>query len=245
MALMSELPNLITPLPIYGLLLLAAIAWRTRSALWLVVLAWAYVMSIPAVADRAADLLERQYRPIADLSPYRGYPVLLLSSGGKRWDRDEGFVNLLANSGWERLLVAVKTVRQVEGELIIAGGPPKGAGSEPIAVTMQNVVLDMGIDLKAVTAEKTSINTFENLANLKEKIEKKPFIMVTSASHLPRAMMIAEKLGLEAIPQPADFLTGRITGIRRFVPTAVTILHWDVILHEFVGILYYKLKGWA
>lgn len=240
---LSELPNLITPMPIYGLLLLAVIAWRTKKVVWLGVLAWAYVMSIPAVADRAAAILEQQYQPIDDLEPYRDYPVVLLSSGSKRWDPEGGWVNLLANSGWERLLVAVTTARQIDGELFIAGGPPKRAGREPIAITMQGVIEAMGIDLEKLTVETASTNTYENLANLKDQLDKGPFIMVTSASHLPRAMAVAEKLELEAIAQPADYLAGRIVGIRRFLPSSVAILHWHVILHEFVGLLYYKLKG--
>jgi len=241
----NELPSLITPLPIYGLLLLAVIAWRKKSLAWLGILAWAYLMSIPVLADRAADLLERRYPPIADLEPYRNDPVVLLTSGGQRLDNEGGWVNLLANSGWERLLVAVTTARQVEGTLFIAGGPPKTVGGEAISVTVQDVIDRMGIDLDHVVTETTSTNTYENLANLKDQLDGGPFIMVTSAAHLPRAMAVADKLELDAIAQPADYLSGSIVGIRRFWPSIIAILHWQTILHEVAGLLYYKVRGYS
>lgn len=244
MSLLSELPNLITPLPIYGLLLVFAIAWRTRKAIWWGVLAWAYLMSLPVGSDVAVDWLEQRYQPIADLEPYQGYPVVLLSSGGTRQDPVHGQVNLLANSGWERLLIATTTARKVNGELFVAGGPSGRSGGEPMSVTIRQVIEQMGIDLKKVTVETTSTNTFENLANLKDQLLGKPFILVTSASHLPRAMAVAAKLELMAIAQPADYLSGSVVGIRRFLPSSKAIRHWQVILHEVVGFFYYKVKGY-
>ncbi len=244
MYLLSELPSLITPLPIYGLLLLALMAWRSGKLVWWFVLVWAYLMSIPALASLAGSFLENQYRPIADLDRYRGYSVVLLSSGSKRLDGGLGWVNQLTNSGWERLLVATETARTTGGGLVIAGGPPPRPGHEPISVTMKNVMSKMGIGLGEVAVETMSTNTYENLANLKGRLGDAPFILVTSATHLPRAMSVARKLGLNAVPQPADYVSSEIIGIRSFLPSLAAILHWQTILHEVVGLLYYKLRGY-
>lgn len=241
---LSEVPNLITPLPIYGLILLAVIAWRTKKFVWWCALIWGYLMSIPVLAGGAGGYLEDRYRPINDLKPYQGYRVVLLSSGSKRLDSEKGWVNQLANSGWERLLVATQTARNIDGELVIAGGPSAQGSSEPISVTMKQVIETMGINLKKVTVETASTNTFENLAYLKDRLGGEPFILVTSAAHLPRAMAVAEKLGLQAIPQPADYLSGKIVGPRSYLPSLSAILHWQTLLHELVGFIYYKLRGY-
>lgn len=242
---LSELPDLLTPLPIYFLLIVAVNAWRTGKLVWWLVLVWAYLMSIPVLASLSGSLLENQYRPIADLERYRGYPVVLLSSGSKRLDSERGWVNQLANSGWERLLVATDAAKQIGGELVIAGGPSASAGREPISVTMKKVIEQMGIGLDRITIETASTNTFENLANLKDQLGDAPFILVTSATHLPRAMAVAEKLELRAVAQPADYVSSEIVGIRSFLPSSEAILHWQVILHEVVGFLYYKLRGYG
>jgi len=237
---LNELPDLLTPLPIYFSLILVVMAWRTGKLTWWLALAWAYLMSIPVVVSLAGGLLEDQYQPIADLERYRGYPVVMLCSGTSRLDSERGWVNQPANSGWERLLVATETAREVGGELFISGGGIQ----EPFAVTMNKVIERMGIELENITLETKSTNTYENLANLQDQLVDKPFILVTSATHLPRSMSVAEKLGLKAIPQPADFVSSEIVGLRSFLPSTQAVQHWHVILHEFVGLLYYKLRGY-
>ncbi len=241
---LSELPNLLTPLPVYGLMLVALMAWRSGKLVWWCVLIWAYVMSVPALASLAGSFLENQYRPLEDLDRYKGYPVVLLSSGSKRLDDELGWVNQLTNSGWERLLVATETARKTGGGLVIAGGPPPSPGHQPISVTMNNVVSRMGIGLDDVTVETASTNTYENLANLKDRLGAAPFILVTSATHLPRAMSVAGGLELNAVPQPADYVSSEIIGIRSFMPSLSAILRWQTILHEAVGLIYYKLRGY-
>lgn len=261
----SELPALLTPLPIYGMLLVAVVAWRSRRRIWWLVLAWLYLMSVPATADRAASWLENRYRPIDNLAVYDGYPVVLLTSGRVRLDPVQGWVNRPAESGWERLLVAVETRRRTGGRLIIAGGIITGQTSgqangqtgertgaetedvagEPIARTMQRMIERIGIDAGEILLETKSLNTYENLAFLEEQLEKQPFILVTSAAHMPRAMAVAERLGLLAIPQPADYLASEVVGLRSFVPAVSAIAHWQAILHEVIGLLYYRLQGQA
>ncbi|MGI9451454.1 MAG: hypothetical protein ACR2QH_12605, partial [Geminicoccaceae bacterium] len=87
---LNELPDLLTPLPIYNSLILAVIAWRSGKLVWWLALAWAYLMSIPVLASLAGSVLEDQYRPIADLERYRGYPVVMLCSGSGRLDAELG-----------------------------------------------------------------------------------------------------------------------------------------------------------
>lgn len=241
---LNQLPNLLTPLPIYSLIFLAILAWQTKKKLWWLVFAWAYLMSIPMPVNMAASWLENQYRPIADLDPYLGYPVVLLPSGTKRMDAEEGWVNRLAESGWERLLVATDTARQVGGDLYITGGPATSRWREPMSVSIKGVIERMGIDIETIKLETAAVNTYQNLAFLKDQLIGQPFILVTSASHLPRAMAVADKLGLEAIPQPADYLVDSVISYRNLLPSSEALLHWRLVLHEVVGHVYYALKGY-
>lgn len=259
----SELTKLLTPLPIYGLLLVAVIAFRSRRWFWWPVLAWLWLMSMPAAADRAASWLENRYRPIDNLAVYQGYPVVLLTAGRARLDPVQGWVNRPAEAGWERLLVAVETRRGTGGRLIIAGGDITGqtgredeAGSEdeagtgqtdvePIARTMQRMIERLDIETGEILLETSSVNTYENLLFLEDELGDEPFILVTSAVHMPRAMAVAERLGLLAIPQPADYLASDVVGLRSYIPAVSAIAHWQAILHELIGLLYYRLQGQA
>jgi uncharacterized SAM-binding protein YcdF (DUF218 family) len=240
---LNELPDLLTPMPVYLLLIVAVIAWRSRRVVWWLAVVWVYVMSISFLASQAGQVLENRYRPIADLSPYEGYPVVVLSSGSVRLDPVLGWVNQVENSGWERLLTATRTAREVGGDLIIAGGSSGGPVAEPISATMRKAIQEMGGDLATVSVETQSSDTYENLANLRGRLAETPFILVTSATHMPRAMAVAEKLGLQPVAQPADYIASESVGVRSFVPTSEAILEWQIVLHELVGMAYYRLKG--
>lgn len=242
---LNELPDLITPLPIYGVVLLAVIAWRTRRRRWWLAFAWFYLMSTSAIADLGVAWLENQYRPIEDLRPFKGHDVVLLPSGKNRLDPRLGWVNRPGEAGWERLLVAVETAREVEGALLIPGGSFTGPEGEPIAVTMKNAIERMGIDLERIVVETRSRNTYENLAFLKDQLGEKPFLLVTSATHMPRAMAIAERLGLNALPKPAGFLANDMGGLRSFLPSISAIMTWQVVLHEIVGLQVYRFRRQA
>ncbi|MGI9436581.1 MAG: YdcF family protein, partial [Geminicoccaceae bacterium] len=210
---------------------------------WWLVLAWLYLMSTPAIANKGVAWLEDQHRPIEDLQPFRDHAVVLLPSGTNRLDAVLGWVNRPAESGWERLLVAVETAREVEGALLIPGGSFTGPRGEPIAVTMKNAVERMGIELAQIEVETQSLNTHENLAFLADRLGEEPFLLVTSATHMPRAMAVADRLDLNAIPQPADFLKSDVIGLRSFLPSISAIITWQVVLHEVVGRLVYRLRG--
>lgn len=240
---LSELPDLITPLPIYVAILIIVIAWRTRQRRWWLVLIWFYFMSTPAIANKGIAWLEDQHRPIEDLAPFQGHAVVLLPSGMNRLDPALGWVNRPAESGWERLLVAVETAREVGGTLLIPGGSFTGPSGEPIAVTMKNVIERMGIGLTEIEVETRSLNTYENLAFLADRLGDEPFLLVTSATHMPRAMAVADQLDLNAIPQPADFLKSDVIGLRSFLPSGSAIVTWQVVLHELVGQQIYRLRG--
>ncbi len=242
---LNELPDLITPLPIYGAVLLAAIAWRTRRRRWWLALVWLYLMSTPVIANLGVAWLENQHRPIEDLRPFHGHAVVLLPSGTNRLDPELGWVNRLAESGWERLLVAVETARHVDGALLIPGGSFADPENEPIALTMKNALERMGIDLGQIVIETESLNTYENLAFLADQLGEKPFLLVTSATHMPRAMAVADRLKLNAVSQPAGFLASDVIGLRSFLPSISAVVTWQVVLHEIVGLQVYRLRGQA
>lgn len=240
MDLLKYLPNLLTPLTFYVVLLAAVLAWRSKGVFWWCLLMWAYVMSVPAVSGMAIRWLEAPFMPITAMSDYQGYPVVVLSAGATRKTED-GWVNRLGEAGWERLLVGLETVRATGGKLYIPGGV-LAPGGEPIAKTMRTVLGEIGID-QEVEIEQQSKNTYQNLAFLQDRLEGAPFILVTSTTHLRRAMAVAEHLGLDAIPEPADRQGEVVDGLISFLPSAKAVKQWQIVLHEVVGWWVYRWRG--
>lgn len=104
----------------------------------------------------------------------------------------------------------------------------------------------------ALIVESLSRNTYENAIYTKKILDslqiKGSFLLVTSSYHMPRAMAVFKKAGFtNLIPYP----TNRSSGLRRFtfdhlfIPNPGTLFALDMLIHEWVGYLVYKLKGYA
>ena len=74
---------------------------------------------------------------------------------------------------------------------------------EPEADTMKRYLADKGIPADMILTDPDSVNTEQNIANAKKRLDEYPgkirkVIIVTSDYHLPRSMALAEDMELEA-----------------------------------------------
>jgi uncharacterized SAM-binding protein YcdF (DUF218 family) len=110
----------------------------------------------------------------------------------------------------------------------------------------------------AIIEEPRSLNTYQNALYTKTILDEKGLnriLLVTSAFHMPRSVAIFEKLGFEVIPAPTDFYItdGSVTGTQRtlvgnlldLVPETGRLASTTEAIKEYIGILVYRLRGWA
>jgi uncharacterized SAM-binding protein YcdF (DUF218 family) len=70
----------------------------------------------------------------------------------------------------------------------------------------------------------------------------KPWVLITSASHMYRSVKIFQKQGIEVIPVPVDYQTGNHLRWCRF-DLEDGMQNWNRLMHEFVGLLAYWITG--
>ena len=72
-----------------------------------------------------------------------------------------------------------------------------------------------------------------------------PFVLVTSASHMPRAMGMFRKLGMHPIPGPTGHRIKDSQGPHpsSFFPHASNLLRSETVFHEYLGMAWAKLRG--
>lgn len=160
--------------------------------------------------------------------------IVLLSS----WSFDE----IGDSRTYQRLFHAAKLFREGYADtLIIAGGKSENR-AESLASTMRSMSIELGIPEGAIFVEERSLNTRENLMYSKpimESIGIRDFLLVTSCSHMGRAMGVANKLGLSAYPAPVRcFEAGRNS------------FQWRLrfcyeVLREYGARIYFRLRGWT
>lgn len=105
----------------------------------------------------------------------------------------------------------------------------------------------MGLGPQRVLYESASRTTYENAilsARLPEVNPAQPWLLLTSASHMPRAMATFRKAGWNVRAYPVDFRTGADTPWTQY-SLAAGAKKWQNVLHELIGLQAYRLTGRA
>jgi uncharacterized SAM-binding protein YcdF (DUF218 family) len=96
-----------------------------------------------------------------------------------------------------------------------------------------------------VIVEPASRNTFEiaeNVKGLPGVDASKPWLLLTSAWNMPRAMGAFKKAGWNVDAMPVDYVTGTTIRYFRF-SVAQGAWAWQVALHELLGMAWYRVTG--
>lgn len=109
-----------------------------------------------------------------------------------------------------------------------------------------------GFDPKDILFEEASRNTWENALNTVKLVRPSPnqtWLLVTSASHMPRAVGVFRKLGWPVVPFPVDFKVpkaierGGIVGLDWRFNASARLSELDRAVKEWIGLLAYWLSG--
>ena len=112
-------------------------------------------------------------------------------------------------------------------------------------------LIKSGIPPKDILKENKSRDTYENATFSKHIIDslhlKGPFVLISSAFHLPRAMKVFKKVGLFVVPYPCAFVaSNKLYYWQDYVlPSLIVLLEWDGTIKELIGTVVYKITGKA
>ena len=98
--------------------------------------------------------------------------------------------------------------------------------------------------------ETGSQNTRENAEFSKSLLAAKGakrLLLVTSAFHMPRAVPCFRKLGMQVTPVPTDYQSGweHPEPPLGWLPDAEHLFRSKFALKEWLGLIVYRLRGWA
>lgn len=151
------------------------------------------------------------------------------------------------NDTAERMTTFVALARRYpEARLAFSGGSGlllHGHLSE--ADVARQLFNQLGLD-RPVVYEGASRNTYENAVALRARLSPNPsetWVLITSASHMPRAAGTFRRLGWPVLPWPVAYKTGHTvaTGYQQGLPAKLGELDWAT--HEWAGLLAYRLLG--
>ncbi len=180
--------------------------------------------------------LENQY-PKYDYKTSVNYIHVL--GGGHNTDKKQPISSHLGSASTKRVLEGVIIHRKLPNTKIILTGYA-GKTSTPTALMNAQLAIELGVDEKELIINPTPRDTKEEALFTRTIVGNEPFILVTSASHMPRAMMLFESLGMHPIPAPTDF---HITDTLHLTLESGSLEDSRMAIHEYIGMLWAKIRS--
>lgn len=238
-------PNLLIALAV-----LSALSWwlnfrRTALLLMGTGAFWVIIWSLPITTLYAGGYLEKRYSPqLAEQYPKADAIVVL--GGHIQGNRHNWFEPYESDRVIRRESIAAELFKANRSDLILlSGGALEGNVSD--TAVMENTLLAQGIPQSSILHESKSKNTFEN-ARLTEQtlhnLEHQHILLVTSALHMPRAMMAFEHRPMRVTPAPlpAQIIWPSDSIKSRWTPDLHTLLASQSIIKEYLGLVLYWLR---
>lgn len=241
--------GLLLPLPFLLLVIGAAILllWFTRwqktgkallTAGWLVLL----LLSLQPVADLMLKPIENTY------PTWRGgervdYVVVL--GGGYTWNPDWAPSSNLINNSLPRVTEGVRLWQANPGAKMIFTGARAMTNPVSTAEAGARVAESLGVPRSEIITLDGPKDTEEEATEVAKAIGDRPFLLVTSASHLPRAVIFFRNAGLRPIPAPANQMAieSPLNPWERAIPSPLWLMHSDRVGYETLGRIWQWLKG--
>ncbi len=220
--------------------------WRLATSLLLATIAVFLVTGWAAPAELVLRRLEDS-EPRAAFEPGRYRGVVVLGGAIETDVRSIGRRDVMLNAGAERVTSAVALARHDPAlELVFTGfsGQLLSPGRSEADAARQ-FFEEQGLDASRLRFEGRSRNTWENALYTSELpgIDRtQPWLLLTSAAHMPRSIAIFRKLGWNVAPYPVDYRSSDHVRWLTFHLGESSEL-WEVALHEMIGIAVYRLTG--
>ena len=209
----------------FGLAGLFLFSWPPVSWVLLGTLEWRYPrQALPAGEAEAIVVLASYVLPPSATRPYA----------------------VVAGDTYQRCLHAAWLYKHWRPLPVLAsGGNPNGAG-QSYADAMQRVLEAEGVPDGLIWKEEKSRSTHQAAIYVAEILQKKGIrriALVTEAYHMPRAEGCFRRAGLTVAAAPCRFHTFALN-LERLMPGEEAIGWSENVMHEWGGLLAYRLRGW-
>jgi len=202
---------------------------------------WAFFLlvlfSYPPFANYLVKNLEMQYGKYEHSSEVHYVHIL---GNGHNTDPMQPISSHLSDGGTKRVLEGVLLYKHIPNVKLIFTGY-KGDTNTSNAVMNAQLAKSLGVKEEDMIINGTPEDTKDEALFTKSIVSDAPFVLVTSATHMPRAMLLFQQLGLDPIAAPSDFKKSEFRGWLR-APKVESFCKSKLAIHEYIGILWAKIR---
>ncbi|MCX5811606.1 MAG: YdcF family protein [Proteobacteria bacterium] len=226
------------------LLLIFAVFLKKKSRFFALLLAvLLYSGSIQPAGDLLLMPLEYAYRPPTLAEVKTGNAYVVLGGGVNDFAPDLDGEGTPGSEAFLRLICAYRLYRIDKKPIIISGGIIFERRSE--AAIAKRILLSLGVNEKDILMEEKSKDTFENAKYVKELSDKhgiNRIVLITSAFHMKRSMMLFNNFFKGTIPCPTGHSTSKTKyDLLSYLPNAGNLSAIAIAMKEYMGILFYTI----
>ena len=213
-------------------------------------LAIVWLVGSPLVSTIAIGFLESRTPPFDRAGTERYDAVVVLGAGimGKGSLRP---ADQLTGLSMQRTLCGADLFTESRApRLVLSGGDGKIFGEGPKeAVEMQRLAIRLGVPEQAILLDDRARTTYENAVGTKRVLGQGSILLVTSASHMPRAAGLFRKQGFTVTPAPCIYHVREWPGfwsdldLFDFIPSLDALDEFTNVLAEAVGTITYWATG--
>lgn len=240
--------SLLMPLPamlILGFLGLVLIMFTTRRKtgclFTFIALMGIFLFSFQPVSTRLLMPLERQYSAFLPTEKTIDYVMVL--GNGHVVDNDIPPTSELSRTALMRLSEGIRILRMYPGAKLILSGYAGGSDVSH-ARMLAKVAISLGVAKPDIILLETAQDTWEEAHQAAAFVQNRKVALVTSASHLKRAMIEFELAGIEPIPAPTNYLAHQNINQpwEKYSPKSRYLEQTERYWHETLGILWQKIR---
>ena len=245
------LGHLLMPLPFsLSLLVLALVLlWFTRfqksgrllATLSLVIIA---LMGTRPVSYELARSLEQTYPPF-EVSQHPDIQAIVVLGNGHVSDP------AVPERAWQNNISLTRTLEGVrlaqaypQAELVFSGY----VSGDPLSNAEVNarMATSLGIPRSRMTLFENNKDTHDEAVSISAHLKGKRVALVSSATHLPRAMALYRSQGLDAVPAPTDYTAKQSQEpqpLYSYLPKGRYLMYSEAAIHEWIGVWWARLRG--
>lgn len=226
-------------LPVYWIIILVLAGLfiknrRTKKSCFIAAGVVFYLFSIPILLNAFEHVWD-----VRQQVNHKKYSCVIVLGGFSGGGGEEGGHFTEAS---DRFIQGVKLIEtgQTRHILISGGNGMLKPGKFREATFVKGQLKKFNIPDSLILIESNSKNTFENAKFTKAILEKShlqpPYLLVTSAFHMRRSLMLFRHAGLQVDPYPCNFLTfDTHLAVGSFFPDVNVLAKWEFYIKEVVG----------
>ncbi|MGO8750813.1 MAG: ElyC/SanA/YdcF family protein [Thermoguttaceae bacterium] len=208
------------------------------------------LLSHSVVGDMLLGRLESAYPALADpaaaCADASGIPCRWIVVLGGGYSPKECFPLSARPSGGTlvRMVEGIRIQKELPGAKLLLSAD-SSVGPNRSAADLTRLATTLGVDRRSVATMEGAKDTEEELDLIQRIVGEDRFILVTSASHMPRAVALFRARGLDPIPAPTGHAAGRKrwTTPDEFFPDLDGLAASSTAFYEYLGLAWAKVRG--